>query len=64
MTRAAFDLSANQGAAVLSLMERALIPPVPAFYRLFFDYVAGANTATTEPTYVERQLSRSVQATP
>ena len=48
MTRAAFDLSANQGAAVLSLMERALIPPVPAFYRLFFDYVAGAKSPTTE----------------
>ena len=48
MTKAAFDLSANQGAAVLSLMERAYIPPVPAFYRLFFDYVAGAKDATTE----------------
>ena len=40
----------------------------------FYDIVATAcnipsagacpNTATTEPTYVERQLSRSVQATP
>jgi diguanylate cyclase len=37
----AFDLGASQGAAVLGLLERANVPPVPALYRLIFDYVAG-----------------------
>jgi diguanylate cyclase len=38
---AAFDLGASQGAAVLGLLERANVPPVPALYRLIYDYVAG-----------------------
>lgn len=37
----AFDLGASQGAAVLGLLERANVPPVPALYRLIYDYVAG-----------------------
>ena len=37
----AFDLSASQGAAVLGLLERASVPPQPAFYKLLYDYVAG-----------------------
>ncbi|MEO7224313.1 MAG: hypothetical protein ABIY37_17735, partial [Devosia sp.] len=41
VTGAAFDLSKSQGSAVLGLLERARVPPHPAFYRLFFDYVAG-----------------------
>jgi diguanylate cyclase len=38
---AAIDLGASQGAAVLGLLERAKVPPRPAFYRLLYDYVAG-----------------------
>ena len=38
---AAIDLGASQGAAVLGLLERAKVPPFPAFYRLLYDYVAG-----------------------
>jgi diguanylate cyclase len=38
---AAIDLGVSQGAAVLGLLERAKVPPLPAFYRLFYDYVAG-----------------------
>jgi diguanylate cyclase len=41
VTKAAFDLSRSQGAAVLGLLERAQVPPLPVFYRLLFDYVAG-----------------------
>jgi diguanylate cyclase len=41
VSKAAFDLSKSQGAAVLGLLERAQVPPIPAFYELFFDYVAG-----------------------
>lgn len=37
----AFDLGASQGAAVLGVLERANVPPVPALYRLIYDYVAG-----------------------
>lgn len=37
----AIDLSASQGAAVLGLLERAKVPPQPAFYKLLYDYVAG-----------------------
>ena len=48
LSRAALDLSTSQGAAVLGLMERARISPVPTFYRLFFDYVAGVKDLTTE----------------
>ena len=38
---AAIDLSASQGAAVLGLLERASVPPLPSFYRLLYDYVSG-----------------------
>ena len=48
MSKAAFDLSQSQGDAVLALLERARVPPLPAFYRLFFDYVAGAKGLMAE----------------
>ena len=38
---AAIDLGASQGTAVLSLLERANVPPLPAFYTLLYNYVAG-----------------------
>ena len=41
MSQTAFDLSANQGAAVLALLERAAVPPLPVFYTLLYEYVAG-----------------------
>jgi diguanylate cyclase len=41
VAQTAFDLSANQAAAVLSLLDRAQVPPLPVFYKLLFDYVAG-----------------------
>ncbi len=37
----AIDLHATQGDAVLTLLERAAVPPLPCFYQLFYDYVAG-----------------------
>ena len=37
----ALDLQISQGQAVLGLLERSEVPPLPAFYRLFYDYVAG-----------------------
>ena len=37
----AIDLNASQGAAVLRLLERAKVPPQPAFYKLLYDYVSG-----------------------
>jgi diguanylate cyclase len=39
----AIDLYASQGDAVLHLLERAEVPPLPSFYRLFYDYVAGVD---------------------
>ncbi len=44
LPQVAFDLSANQGAAVLGLLERAEVPPSPAFYRLLYDYVSGVRS--------------------
>ena len=38
---ATIDLGASQGLAVLELLERAQVPPLPAFYKLLYDYVAG-----------------------
>ncbi|MEO8758506.1 MAG: GGDEF domain-containing protein [Devosia sp.] len=38
---AAIDLGASRGLAVLQLLERAQVSPLPAFYRLLYDYVAG-----------------------
>ncbi len=43
VSRPAIDLSASQRAAVLGLLERAAVPPLPVFYRLLYDYVAGVN---------------------
>lgn len=40
MPLSAIDLHASQGDAVLHLLERAEVPPLPSFYRLFYDYVA------------------------
>jgi diguanylate cyclase len=47
LSRAAIDLSASQGAAVLGLLERANVPPLPMFYALLFDYVAGVKDLQT-----------------
>lgn len=41
MAMAIFDLRKSQGLAVLELLERARVPPLPVFYKLFFEYVAG-----------------------
>jgi diguanylate cyclase len=41
VAHAAIDLDATQGAAVLGLLERANVPPLPAYYALLYDYVAG-----------------------
>ena len=38
------DLNLSQGVAVLGLLERAKVPPLPNFYRLLFDYVSGVST--------------------
>src|SRR5215216_4386399 len=40
----AIDLSASQGAAVLTLLERAKVPPLPSFYALLYNYVAGVES--------------------
>jgi len=37
------DLNLSQGQAVLGLLERAKVPPLPSFYRLLFDYVSGVS---------------------
>ncbi len=42
---AALKLSTTQGVAVLKLLERATVPPLPVFYKLLFDFVAGAERA-------------------
>ncbi len=39
---ATINLGLSQGTAVLGLMERAQIPPLPPFYKLLYDYVAAA----------------------
>jgi diguanylate cyclase len=44
LPQSAFDLSSNQAAAVLSLLERAEVPPLPVYYGLLFDYVAGVRS--------------------
>ena len=44
MPQTAFDLSSNQAAAVLGLLERAEVPPLPVYYGLVFDYVAGVRS--------------------
>jgi len=45
---AAIDLSASQGAAVLGLLERAGVPPLPGFYKLLYDYVSGVGGLMSE----------------
>ena len=41
MPFSALSLHTSQGDAILSLMERAEVAPLPSFYRLFYDYVSG-----------------------
>jgi diguanylate cyclase len=36
-----FDLSTSRGDAVLALLQRAAVAPLPALYQLLYDYVAG-----------------------
>lgn len=38
------DIGASRGDAVLALLERAQVPPFPPFYKLCYDYLAGART--------------------
>lgn len=38
------DIDASRGDAVLGLLERARVPPFPPFYKLCYDYLAGART--------------------
>jgi diguanylate cyclase len=40
----ALDLNVSQGTAVLGLLERAKVPPLPSFYRLLYDYVSGVGS--------------------
>lgn len=37
-------IGASRGDAVLALLERAKVPPVPPFYKLCYDYLAGVRT--------------------
>lgn len=41
------QLGASRGDAVLTLLERAKVPPVPPFYKLCYDYLAGVRTLDT-----------------
>jgi diguanylate cyclase len=43
----AIDIAVSQGVAVLGLLERSQVPPVPAFYRLLYDYVADVRSPST-----------------
>jgi diguanylate cyclase len=38
------EIGASRGDAVIKLLERAHVPPVPPFYRLCYDYLAGVRT--------------------
>jgi len=40
-------IGASRGDAVLALLERAQVPPVPPFYKLCYDYLAGVHTMDT-----------------
>lgn len=40
-------IGASRGDAVLRLLERAKVPPVPPFYKLCYDYLAGVRTLDT-----------------
>jgi len=37
-------IGASRGDAVIALLERAQVPPVPPFYKLCYDYLAGEKT--------------------
>lgn len=41
------ELGASRGDAVIKLLERAQVPPVPPFYKLCYDYLAGVRTLDT-----------------
>ncbi|HEY9013071.1 MAG TPA: GGDEF domain-containing protein [Devosia sp.] len=41
------ELGASRGDAVIKLLERARVPPVPPFYKLCYDYLAGVRTLDT-----------------
>lgn len=38
------QIGASRGDAVIGLLERAHVPPLPPFYKLCYDYLAGART--------------------
>jgi len=40
-------IGASRGDAVLALLERAQVPPVPPFYKLCYDYLAGVRSLDT-----------------
>lgn len=40
-------LGASRGDAVLALLQRAQVPPVPPFYKLCYDYLAGVKSLDT-----------------
>ena len=40
-------IGASRGDAVLTLLERAQVPPMPPFYKLCYDYLAGVRTLDT-----------------
>ena len=41
------EIGASRGDAVIKLLERAQVPPVPPFYKLCYDYLAGVRTLDT-----------------
>jgi diguanylate cyclase len=44
LASAEFDIARQRGDAVIALLERAEVAPVPAMYELAYNYVAGADT--------------------
>jgi len=47
MTLLDAGLGASRGDAVLALLQRAQVPPVPPFYKLCYDYLAGVKSLDT-----------------
>ncbi len=47
MTLLDAGIGASRGDAVLALLEKAEVPPVPPFYKLCYDYLAGVRTLDT-----------------
>ena len=43
----AIDIAVSQGVAVIGLLERTQVPPVPTFYRLLYDFVADVRSPTS-----------------